>query len=100
MLGGKTPREWRAAGARSAAEMRQVLISRSRRRLGLAVVQAMARHRIARTPYVGVPRAVVEARRQRRRQRGGEGDAWVYEAQDIYGDLAHYQARGGDGLAA
>ena len=86
--------QWRETGARTATELRAFLISRLRRRLGLAVVQAMARHRIARTPYVGVPRAVVQARRERRRQRGGQGDAWVYEAQDIFGDLARYQASG------
>ena len=95
-------REWRAAGARSAAEMRQVLISRSRRRLGLAVVQAMARHRIARQPYVGRSRAVVqrhmqagaERRRQQRAQVAASG-AWAFEAQGIYEAAAQHQARGG-----
>ena len=47
----------------------------------MAVVQAMARHRLAQVPYVGVSRAVVQARAQRRQQgRGG----WVHDAQDIY----------------
>ena len=50
--------QWRQAGARSAAEMRSYFISRSRRRLGVAAVQAMARHRLARVPFIGVPRAV------------------------------------------
>ena len=63
------------------------------RRLGMAVVQAMARHRLARVPYVGVPHAVVQARAQRRQQ--GGGDAWVFDAQDIFLDMARFQAGGG-----
>ena len=95
-------REWRAAGARSAAEMRQVLISRSRRRLGLATVQAMARHRIARLPYVGRSREVVqrymqagEEHRRQRRAQGAMAGAWAFEAQGIYEAAARYQAQGG-----
>ena len=87
---------WREAGARSAAEMRSLLISRVRRRLGMAVVQAMARHRLARVPYVGVSRAVVQARAQRRQQGGGGG--WVYDAQDVFLDVARFQ--GGRGVGA
>ena len=64
---------WRESGARSAAEMRALLIGRARRRVGMAVVQAMARHRLARVPYVGVSRTVVQARAQRRQQGGGLG---------------------------
>ena len=41
------------------------LISRSRRRVGLCAVQAMARHRLARVPYVGVPYAALADRAQR-----------------------------------
>ena len=37
--------------------------------MGLGAVQAMARHRLARVPYVGVSRAVVQARAQRPRAR-------------------------------
>ena len=58
-------REWRLAGARTATEMRAFLVSMMRRRMGLAAVQAMARHRIARVPYIGVPRAIVQTRMQR-----------------------------------
>ena len=69
---------WRLSGARSASELRSFLISRSRRRVGLAAVQAMARHRLARAAYIGVPRAVVEIRH--RRDRVGPApplsDAW------------------------
>ena len=85
---------WRAAGARTASEMRAILISRMRRRVGLGAVQAMARHRLARVPYVGVSRAVVQARAQRCAQ-PGPGAGWVYDAQDIYLDVAAYQGGGG-----
>ena len=57
--------QWRLAGARSATEMRSFIVSRLRRRMGMATVIAMARHRLARVPYIGVPRAVVAARQRR-----------------------------------
>ena len=76
--------------------MRSLLIGRARRRVGMAAVQAMARHRLARVPYIGVSRAVVQARAQRRQQ--GDG-GWVYDAQDIYLDVARFQG-GGWGRAA
>ena len=75
---------WREAGARTETEMRAFLIGQMRRRVGVAAVQAMARHRIARVPYVGASHAVVQATQDQRRlrQRGGQG-AWVHEAQDV-----------------
>ena len=79
--------------------MRSLLISRNRRRLGMTVVQAMARHRLARVPYVGVSRAVVRARAQRRQQ-GVGGGAWVFDAQDVFLDVAQFQAGGGGMWAA
>ena len=72
--------------------MRSYFISRSRRRLGVAAVQAMARHRLARVPFIGVPRAVVEARR-RRGQAGPPpplSDAW-----GGFGGFYEWGARGG-----
>ena len=56
--------QWRVAGARSASEMRSFVTSRCYRRVGLRVVQAFARHRLDRLPFVGCPRSVVLARRQ------------------------------------
>ena len=56
---------WRLAGARGAKELRSFVISQARRRVGMAAVQAMARHRLARVPYIGVPRAVVSGRMRR-----------------------------------
>ena len=91
---------WRAAGARTATEMRAFLISKARRRLGMAVVQAMARHRLARVPFVGVSRAVVQARAQRRQQGAGAGGGWVFDAQDVFLDMAQFQAGGGGMWAA
>ena len=64
----------------------------------MAVVQAMARHRLARVPYVGVSHAVVQARAQRRQQQ--QGGAWVFDAQDIYLDVALYQGGGGGAWGA
>ena len=55
----------RVRGGRTADEMRAFLIAQMRRRMGLVAVQAMARHRLARIQYIGVPRAVVEGRRRR-----------------------------------
>ena len=43
--------QWRLAGARSASEMRSFIVSRLRRRMGMATVIAMARHRLARVSY-------------------------------------------------
>ena len=65
--------QWRLAGARSATEMRAFTIGRLRRRVGMAAVQAMARHRLARMSYIDVPRAVVEARQRR----GGAAAAYA-----------------------
>ena len=84
--------QWREKGARSEAEMRAILIGSYRRRMGTAAVQAFARHRIHRVPYIGMPRAVVEAR-QRGQQ--GDGGGWVHAGQEIYADLARVQAGNG-----
>ena len=72
------------------------MVGMARRRVGLAAVQAMARHRLARAPYVGASRAVVQAvrdtREQRRQQQQVRGTpAWVHQAQDIYVALARAQ---------
>ena len=54
----------RVAGARSASEMRSFIKSQCYRRVGLRAVQAFARHRLDRVPFIGCPRSVVLARRQ------------------------------------
>ena len=70
----------------------------------MAAVQAMARHRLARVPYVGLTHAMVqETRAQRQQQQDGRGaGGWVYDAQDVYAVLAQFQGQraGEDGDAA
>jgi hypothetical protein len=94
-------RSWRPMGARGAEEMRSIMMGVARRRVGLAAVQAMARHRLARVPYVGASRAAVEAARDdrdARRQQGRRGagtPTWVFQAQAVYGALARAQGHGG-----
>ena len=53
-------------------KMRSFFAADGRRCLGVAAVRAYARHRLDRVQYVGVPREVVQAMRQRaeRRERG------------------------------
>jgi len=61
------------------------------RRIGMATVQAMARHRIARLPYVGVPRqAVVE--QLRRRALGRDGEAVGYMPRQDHWEFFQFQA--------
>ena len=63
-------RQWQLAGARSASELRSFIVSTLRRRMGMAAVQAMARHRLACVPYIGVPRRFIQAMIDQRAQRG------------------------------
>ena len=59
----------------------------------MAAVQAMARHRLDRLPFVGCSRAVVQARAQRRQGQGR--DAWDHvREQYVYDELALYQGGG------
>ena len=51
---------WRLSGARTVAELRSVLIAHYRRRVGMRAVQAMARYRLERGPFIGVSRQVVQ----------------------------------------
>jgi len=80
-------RQWQLAGARSATEMRSFLVSRARRRVGVTAVQAMARHRLARRPYIGVPRQVVTARMQR-----GAAGGQPYAPAPGHADFYQFQA--------
>ena len=47
-------------------EARGYFIARLRRRLALVVTREMARHRLNRVQFIGMPRAVVEARMRAR----------------------------------
>ena len=83
--------QWALAGARSAREMRGFMVSRVMRRIGMATVQAMARHRIARLPFIGVPRpAVVE--HMRRRAVGRDGEAVEALPAQAHWEFFQYQA--------
>ena len=82
-------REYRLAGARSASEMRSFVTSQLRRRMGLAAVQAMARHRLSRVPFVGVPRGAIEARRL---HADGLGHRTRYDASAFFGHQAYAHA--------
>ena len=78
-------------GARSPVELRSFLVSRARRRVGLTAVQAMARHRLARVPYIGVPRsALAQAQLQRGPHR--RGDPAPYAPDPAHADFYQYQA--------
>ena len=72
-------RRWRQEGARSASEMRSFVVSRCYRRVGLWAVQAFARHRLDRVPYVGVRREIVLARPPRRAMQRAPPPAFAYE---------------------
>ena len=89
-------RQWQLAGARTATEMRAFLVSRARRRIGLAAVQAMARHRLARVPYIGVQRQFVVARARRGQLRRGQPIPWAPAPghADFFGFQEHAQMRG------
>ena len=69
-----------------------VCCKKGRTRLGLITVREMARHRLRRIPYIGVPRALVQDRMQLFRLRDIErGGGAVVAARDFY---AFQQQRG------
>ena len=69
---GVARRIWLRYGARSQSEARSFAVASIRRRLGVFVVREMARHRLRRAMYVGVPRSVVERAMRVRREAVGE----------------------------
>ena len=58
-------RRWRRHGARTLAEAVSALTADVRRHIGIVAVREMARHRLRRVQWVGVPRSAVEARPRR-----------------------------------
>ena len=67
-------RRWRRLGFRTEAEALSACTTIVRRRVGVAAVRAYARHRVARVPYVGVPRAaIVDQMRRQAEARAGAG---------------------------
>ena len=88
-------RTWQRAGCRSEAEARSWWVASARRRVGCAVTRAFARYRLRRLPFVGVPRAVLDAR-VRRGQAGFRagaaadgGHAFDAELRGLYGFQVH-----------
>ena len=73
---------WRRMGCRSESEAYGIIVSSLRRQVGAVAARAQARHRISRWQWVGVPRAVVDARNAARRTaRGHLGGAAVPPAE-------------------
>ena len=90
--------QWKDMGARTQEEARSFIMSSLRKRLGLVVCREMARHRIRRVPYIGVPRAVVERRMQRGQLVGGpQARVPLYVP---YADFFQFQAGAGRLAAA
>ena len=91
----RAQREWRALGARSQAEAYGVIVGGLRRFVGVSIAREFARHRLRRVPLVGVPRALLDARRQALRggrmvvmEGSGERER-RFTAQDFYAAQAH-----------
>jgi hypothetical protein len=55
-------RRWRRMGARTQAEARGFFIASLRRSLCVVFAREMARHRLRRIPFIGVPREAIRAR--------------------------------------
>ena len=81
-------RRWARFGARNVGEARSAFVTIMRRRVGVMVAREMARHRLARLHWVGVPRAAIEARAARLR-RGVEDRAPAIDAADFFAHQAY-----------
>jgi hypothetical protein len=84
-------RRWAAMGARTQAEARSYFVSRLRRRLALVTAREMARHRLNRVQFIGMPRAAVEARMRARVRTAAAagGDGSVPRMGDFHGWQVH-----------
>ena len=67
---GLAARRWRLMGARSATEARAFFMARLRRSLSVVIAREMARHRLRRIPFIGVPWAAIRDRPPPRVQQG------------------------------
>jgi len=85
---------WRLIGASSAVEASNFFLQVYRRRLGLAIGREMARHRLHRVPFVGVPRAAMNARMRRGDPGLGGGGPVIHpvRAVDFLGFQQHMRA--------
>ena len=80
-------KHWRQAGARTEAEARSYWVGMCRRRIGVAATRAMALHRIRRSVFVGVARAVLDDRA--RRGVAAVGDDRAPRDGDLHAFYAH-----------
>ena len=86
----RAQRSWRTLGARSQQESRAFFLQTYRREVGMAVVREHARLRLARVPFIGVPRDVLRARPvQRRREHVRGTDAAGGRADQFFAHQAH-----------
>ena len=89
----RAQQQWRALGARSEREAHGAIMGGLRRFVGVASMREFARHRLRRLPLVGVPRAMLDERRQA--LRGGrrvvvQGRAErPFSAREFYAFQAH-----------
>ena len=58
-------RNWQEYGSRSEAECYSFIITAYRRQIGVYAAREMARHRLVRIPYIGVPHAALGRRTRR-----------------------------------
>ena len=70
---GLAERRWRLMGARSMTEARAFFIARLRRSLSVVIAREMARHRLRRIPFIGIPRAAIRARQPLGAHQDGPG---------------------------
>ena len=82
---------WRRYGARTEAEAYGFFVAALRRRVGVFVAREIARHRLRRIPFVGVPRAALTAYAQRSRaaRRPAERDAAQVASHEFFAFQFH-----------
>ena len=87
---GMAKAKWEWMGARSENEAYGFMIAQTRQRMGMATARAMARLRLGRVAYVGVPREILNARPPRQPQPATQMQMlWGFEAYQV--QHAHYR---------
>jgi hypothetical protein len=83
---------WEAAGAIGPNEMYAFYMQQMRKRIGMASVLAMARHRLNRVPAIGVPRQAIEQHMQRARAQVRGRDVSSSDLTEFYAFQVNYQS--------
>ena len=88
---------WQVTGLRTEDEMYSYYLRHFRRRMGMASVLAMARHRLSRVPLIGVPRQAVEQhmRRARARVHGHGRELNTNDLTEFFAYQVHHLLGGG-----